>query len=102
EQVSDAAPLLADLLQAAPSLRIVVTSRSVLNISGEHRVAIDPLALPTEPTDIHAVADLGQFPAIRLFLERAGAATGCFPLTTENAADVVAVCRALDGLPLAI
>jgi len=64
EQVSDAAPVLAELLQAGSSLRIIVTSRSVLNISGEHRVAVGPLALPDEqefrvedPQDPEALAD---------------------------------------------
>ncbi|MEZ4562360.1 MAG: tetratricopeptide repeat protein [Thermomicrobiales bacterium] len=102
EQVSAAGPLLTDLLQAGSSLRIVVTSRSVLNVTGEHRVAIDPLALPTAQVSVRAAAELAAFPAIRLFVERANAATGSFALTPENAADVVAVCRALDGLPLAI
>ncbi|MBL8127551.1 MAG: tetratricopeptide repeat protein [Chloroflexia bacterium] len=102
EQVSAAGPLLTDLLQAGRSLRIVVTSRSVLNVTGEHRVAVDPLALPGTQVDARAVAELAAFPAIRLFVERANAATGDFALSPDNAADVVAVCRALDGLPLAI
>lgn len=102
EHVSDAAPLVADLLQAGSSLRIVATSRSLLNISGEHRVALGPLALPDDHADVSAVSELDGFSAVRLFVERADAATGSFSLTPENAADVVAICRALDGLPLAI
>lgn len=102
EQVSPAAPVLAELLQAVPSLRFLVTSRTVLNISGEHRVAVDPLALPDAPLGSHLEPEVASYPAIRLFTERAAAAVGAFALTAENAADVVAICRALDGLPLAI
>ena len=102
EQVSEAAPLLAEILQAGSSLRIVVTSRSLLNISGEYRVALGPLTVPEEVTSPGTASDLLRFSAVRLFLERADAATGSFVLTPENAGDVVAVCRALDGLPLAL
>ncbi len=102
EQVRDAAPLLTELLQAGSSLRIVVTSRTLLNISGEQRVALAPLAVPDVLTSPNTAADLLRFSAVHLFLERAAAATGSFDLTPENAGDVVAVCRALDGLPLAL
>lgn len=102
EQVSEAAPLLIDLLQTSSLLRIVVTSRSVLNVSGEYRFAIDPLSLPGAQANSRTVAELAEFPAIRLFVERANAATGSFSLASENATDVTAICRSLDGLPLAI
>lgn len=102
EQVSDAAPLLAEILQAGSALRMVVTSRSVLNVSGEHRIHIHPLALPDEQDATLLVSQFAEFPAIRLFVERADAATGSFSLSQENVANVVAMCRALDGLPLAI
>lgn len=102
EQISTAAPMLAEILQAGASLRILVTSRTVLNLSGEHRVAIEPLALPESCGDTSTVQQAAAFPAIRLFVERAHAATGSFSLTADNTPDVVAICRALDGLPLAI
>ncbi|MFN8662956.1 MAG: tetratricopeptide repeat protein [Thermomicrobiales bacterium] len=102
EQVIEAAPLLTEILQACSSLRIIVTSRSLLNISGEHLVALGPLDVPEEVASPGAVYDLHRFSAVRLFLERAAAATGSFVLTPENAGDVVTICRALDGLPLAL
>lgn len=102
EHVTDAAPLLAELLQAGSSLRIIVTSRTILNLSGEHLIAIGPLAIPEPNKDATEVAELAGFSAIRLFVERANAATGSFSLMPENAVDVVTICRALDCLPLAI
>jgi predicted ATPase/DNA-binding CsgD family transcriptional regulator len=102
EQVSAAAPVLAELLQEGSGLRVLVTSRTVLNISGEHRVAIAPLAMPDAHVASHTAPEVAGFPAIRLFTERANAATGGFALTADNAAHVVTICRALDGLPLAI
>lgn len=102
EQVSEAAPLLSDLLQAGPSLRIVVTSRSVLNLSGEYHLPLAPLRFPETTTETTAISDIDGSSAVRLFVERAHAATGSFTLTPQNATDVVTVCRGLDGLPLAI
>jgi DNA-binding CsgD family transcriptional regulator/tetratricopeptide (TPR) repeat protein len=58
--------------------------------------------VPEAVTSPGTASDLHRFSAVRLFLERAGAAAGSFGLTPENASDVVAICRALDGLPLAL
>lgn len=101
EQVVAAAPLLADLLKDAPHVRLLVTSRAVLHLSGEYEYPVPPLALP----DVHALAPLdqiGAYPAVRLFEERARAIKHDFRLTAANAGPVLEVCRALDGLPLAI
>ncbi|MBA3414708.1 MAG: protein kinase, partial [Chloroflexia bacterium] len=98
EQVGAAAPLLADLLAAGPNLRLLVTSRSVLRLSGEHHLPIPPLAFP-DPDRLPPLAALATMPAVRLFAERARAATGDFAVTAENAAAVATVCARLDGLP---
>ena len=101
EQVIGAAPLLAGLLAAAPGLVVLVTSRAVLRISGEHEFAVPPLPVPAagagrDPEQLRRYASVG------LFTERAQAAAPGFELTAGNAAAVAEICRGLDGLPLAI
>ncbi|CAA9583039.1 MAG: hypothetical protein AVDCRST_MAG59-5057 [uncultured Thermomicrobiales bacterium] len=98
EGVAVAAPLLSLLLGRCPGLRLLVTSRATLGLYGEHAVAVPPLALP-DPTDSGSSETTA---AVRLFAERAEAADAGFALTPENAATVAAICRRLDGLPLAI
>ena len=101
EQVLDAAPHLAEWLAACPRLKLLVTSRSVLHLSGEHDFPVTPLALP--PSDAQpSVDEVAAAAAVRLFLARAQATRPDFALTDTNAAAVAAVCRRLDGLPLAI
>jgi predicted ATPase/DNA-binding CsgD family transcriptional regulator len=101
EHVLEAAPLVTNLLSAARDLRILVTSRTRLRLSGEHEHVVPPLALvdPGEHVSREAVA---ESPAVQLFVARARAVQDVFALTEENAAAVAAICRALDGLPLAI
>jgi non-specific serine/threonine protein kinase len=101
EHLLEAAPLLIELLTASPDLRILVTSRSRLRLSGERSVPISPLALPDQD-GLPSLAELPAYGAIRLWVERAQAAHPDFALSAANAADVVAVCHRLDGLPLAI
>jgi predicted ATPase/DNA-binding CsgD family transcriptional regulator/DNA-binding XRE family transcriptional regulator len=101
EHVLDAAPLIADLLTACPSAKVLVTSRSRLRLSGEHDVLIRPLALPAEDKLSDAGSLLGN-PSVSLFVERAREVSPDFSLTDGNAATVAAICRQLDGLPLAI
>ena len=101
EQVIGAAPLLAGLLAAAPDLVVLVTSRAVLRLSGEHEFPVPPLPVP--PAD--AAPDPGQlcrYASVDLFAERAHAADPGFELTGGNAGAVAEICRRLDGLPLAI
>jgi predicted ATPase/transcriptional regulator with XRE-family HTH domain len=106
EQVLDAAPLVAGLLAAAPGLKLLVTSRAVLHLYGEHEVAVPPLALPppfnTTLSSASSPAELVQYDAVRLFSARAQAARADFTLTSDNAPIVAEICRCLDGLPLAI
>ncbi len=100
EQIVVAAPKVAELL-AAPRLKILVTSREILRLRGEHEYPVPPLELPSEKRTMTA-AVLAQNEAVALFHQRARAATPTFLLTEENAPVVTAICRRLDGLPLAI
>ncbi|WP_336216262.1 ATP-binding protein [Nonomuraea sp. LPB2021202275-12-8] len=94
-----AARLVAEVLRAAPDVRVLATSREPLSAPGEHVVPVPPLELPSP----HApLARLRQSEAVMLFTERAAAGSGGFELTAANQADVVNLCRRLDGLPLAI
>jgi predicted ATPase len=102
EQVSGAAPLLSELLAAAPGLTVLVTSRSVLRLSGEYEFAVSPLGFPPANTVREDVACLRQYPAVQLFAQRASATAPGFELTDDNALAVAEICRRLDGLPLAI
>ena len=101
EHVEAAAPLLVDLLAAAGGVRFLVTSRSLLHLRGEHHFPVPPLGIP-DPGNLPTLADLAGLPAVRLFAERARAATGEFTLAAANAAAVAEICHRLDGLPLAI
>ncbi|MCG8350072.1 MAG: tetratricopeptide repeat protein [Chloroflexales bacterium] len=101
EQVLAAAPLLSDLLADAPRLKILVTSRAALRLSVEHEFAVAPLGLPA-PDHAPPLAELADYPAIRLFVQRAQAVNRAFRLGTENGPAVAAICTRLDGLPLAI
>ncbi len=102
EHVLDAsARLVAEVLRAAPNVRVVTTTREPLQVAGEHVVPVPPLGLP--PADGgQPLSQLRQNEAVLLFTERAAAASGTFELTSENQEAVVQLCRRLDGLPLAI
>jgi len=106
EQVLGAGPALVELLAACPRLRVLVTSRAALRVSGEHEYAVPPLALPAAGGPAApgggAAAAVGRHDAVRLFVERALGVKADFVLTDANAAAVAAVCRRLDGLPLAL
>src|SRR5256885_795530 len=95
------AELVAKLLRAAPKLTLISTSREPLQVPGEQVIPIPPLQVPpedgTEPLD-----RLRQNEAVTLFSERAAAASGTWELTGTNQAVVIALCRRLDGLPLAL
>lgn len=99
EQITAAAPGVADLLQSAPDLRIVVTSRETLRIRGEHVFTVPPMSLPNPKL---TVAEIAQAESVQLFVERARSVRADFALDEENAAAVAEICLRLDGLPLAI
>ncbi|MDQ1387380.1 MAG: hypothetical protein QOF56_834 [Acidobacteriaceae bacterium] len=101
EHLVAAAPLVADLLVMGPHLKILVTSRAVLHVYGEHEFPLPPLALP-DPRSLPSLDVLSQYPAIALFVQRAVAAKPDFELNRENSAAVAEICARLDGLPLAI
>jgi predicted ATPase/class 3 adenylate cyclase len=101
EQILDAAPLVTDLLTAAPGLKVLVTSRAVLRLRGEHEYPVPPLSLP-DPKQLPSSEALSKYAAVELFSQRALAARPDFMVTNENAPAVAEICVRLDGLPLAI
>jgi predicted ATPase/serine/threonine protein kinase len=101
EQVLTAAPLVAELLEAWPTLTILVTSRAALRVYGEYEFRIPPLALP-EPGQLPSVEKLSQCPAVMLFLQRARASKTDLAFTDDNVRAAAEICARLDGLPLAI
>jgi predicted ATPase/class 3 adenylate cyclase len=101
EQIVPAASAVAELARRCPRLRIVTTSRMPLRIAAEREYPLGPLALPPASDPDSAEALLG-YPAVALFAQRAARARGSFELTSQNAGAVAAICRRLDGLPLAL
>jgi len=101
EQVLDAVPLIADLLTTVARLRVLATSRAPLRVRGEREYAVGPLALDMD-VDATSPADLARVPAVRLFVERVRDAQPDFRLTSANGPTVMAICRRLDALPLAL
>ncbi|MEV0150179.1 MULTISPECIES: BTAD domain-containing putative transcriptional regulator [unclassified Nonomuraea] len=105
EHLVEAAAELADaLLAACPALRVLATSREALGITGERVLPVAPLSLPPPGASglLGRPDDLLGYPAVRLFADRAAAVRPGFAVDVANAAAVAGVCRALDGLPLAI
>lgn len=101
EHLLEATAFVSELLQHAPQLKILATSREPLRLYGENLYQVAPLALP-DIKQLYTPAALSQFPAVRLFTVRAQAVEPDFILTDENARQVAKLCVQLDGLPLAI
>jgi predicted ATPase/DNA-binding SARP family transcriptional activator len=101
EHLLPAAPQLAELLQALPALQLLVTSRSVLRLSGEHVFPVPPLPVP-ELASLPPPEELAAQPAVALLVARTQALNPDFGLSADNAADLAAICVRLDGLPLAL
>lgn len=101
EQVLASVSLVTDLLQNCPGLTVLVTSRIVLRLTGEHEFPVPPLALPdpNRPPNVH---ELSRSAAVTLFLRRARAVQPDFTLTSDNACCIAEICVRLDGLPLTI
>lgn len=100
EQITEAAPIIGELLLGSVHLKILVTSRAHLHLRFEHEFTLQPLGVPV---DIRLRAEeLNEYPAVKLFVERANAAKSNFALTEENSESIAEICRRLDGLPLAI
>jgi predicted ATPase/transcriptional regulator with XRE-family HTH domain/Tfp pilus assembly protein PilF len=103
EQVIPAAIDVAALLNTAPRLKVLVTSRQPLRVRGERAWPLPPLTAPAPGNGAsRPAAELARYEAVQLFVARARAANPDFALSDANAAAVVALCRALDHLPLAI
>ena len=101
EHVATAAPLVGELLAACPRLRVLVTSRLLLRIDGEHALPVPPLAVP-DPDSAPSITSLRESPAVRLFAQRGQAIVPSFAVTDDDAPLVAAICRRLDGVPLAV
>jgi predicted ATPase/serine/threonine protein kinase len=101
EHVTDAAPALATLLGGVPRLKMLVTSRTAVHLSGEREFGVSPLPLP-DLARLPPTPELARVPSVALFVERAQAVAPRFALTADNAAAVAGICARLDGLPLAI
>jgi predicted ATPase/transcriptional regulator with XRE-family HTH domain len=101
EQVSAAALTVVELLQAAPRVKALVTSRAALQVRGEHELPVPPLPVP-DPRRLPPTHTLMDYAGTALFLERARAVRPDFTLTPEHARAVAEICARLDGLPLAI
>lgn len=101
EQVVGAAPIVARILETCPRLKMLVTSRVVLRVSGEHAFPVPPLDLP-DPEGATPPEALSLYSATALFVERARAAQPAFKLNDKTARLVAEICTRLDGMPLAI
>ncbi|HEY1016879.1 MAG TPA: winged helix-turn-helix domain-containing protein [Herpetosiphonaceae bacterium] len=101
EQLAGVAAIIRRLLDGAPGLKVLVTSRMALGMYGDHEFQVPPLGLPA----LQALPEPDQLtllPSVQLFVRRAQAVAPAFALDARNAAAVAAICVRLDGLPLAI
>jgi predicted ATPase len=101
EQVADVARDLQELLIRSPGLTLLATSRTALVLRAEREYPVPPLPPPADPATA-SPAEIASSPAVALFVDRARAVRPDFALTAANAAAVAAICRRLEGLPLAI
>lgn len=100
--VEQGASVLAELLKATSKLKLLVTSRELLQLSFEKEYSVEALALPPLPKLEISPETLSNYAAVALFVERAQLVKPDFKLTEENAYAIAAICHKLDGLPLAI
>jgi predicted ATPase/class 3 adenylate cyclase len=101
EQVAEAADQVGQVLTMTERVRVLVTSREPLGLSGEHEYPVPPLDMP-DVDHLPPLDALSQYESVRLFVERATAVKPGFAVTNENAPAVAEICARLDGLPLAI
>jgi len=106
EQILDAASFVADLLARCVSLKVMVTSRAPLRLQGEQQYRVPPLALPPVREEPHLLLEgelrTADYPAVRLFSQRARQVRPDFMLTEANRQTMAEICHRLDGLPLAL
>ena len=101
EQVLDASAVVGSLLSSAPELKILVTSRAPLKITGEREYPVPPMSLP-DPDHLPSAKALEDYESVALFLDRARGVKPDFAITDANARTIAKICNRLDGLPLAI
>ena len=102
EHLADACAVMTDaLLRGCPGLRMLATSRHVLGVAGEVTISVPPMAVPAEGGQAPP-EDLLRFEAVRLFAGRGAAVLPGFAVDAANGAAVAGVCRAVDGIPLAV
>lgn len=101
EQVEEAANDIDKMLAAAPGLKVLVTSRRVLHLQGEHLLSVPPLEAPNSSIALNK-SGLMQLESVQLFVERAQAGAPDFAVTDENAAIIGQICEKVEGLPLAL
>jgi predicted ATPase len=99
EQVTAAAVGVAELLQHAPKMKVIVTSRETLRVRAEYVFPVPPLSLPRPDDPVSGILDSE---AVQLFVERARAVDPRFEPTKDNASTIAEICLRLDGLPLAL
>jgi predicted ATPase/DNA-binding winged helix-turn-helix (wHTH) protein len=99
--IADAAKLADALLKTCPGVFLLASSREALSVAGEHAYQVPLLDVPPPSMSLTAAQAL-EHSAVHLFVDRAAAALGRFSLTDETASIVAAICRRLDGIPLAI
>ena len=99
--LASCASVAAQLLEAATALTLLATSREPLRVSGEVVYRVSAMPVP-DPADDASIAALERIDAVRLFMDRAKAATANFSLTEANAPSVATICRRMEGIPLGI
>ena len=99
EQIADAALFVSKILEKCPSVKIIVTSRTPLHLRGEHIFTLHPLPNPGNQVPD---SELTDYPAIQLFIERAKEINSNLTLDVHSLQSISAICKKLDGLPLAI
>jgi predicted ATPase/DNA-binding SARP family transcriptional activator len=98
EHLLPVAVLVSELLEGAPQVRVLITSRTALRIRGERLFGVEPLELPGGTSD----DEIAGSPAVQLFLERARETDPAFQPESDGYGTLAAICQGLDGLPLAI
>jgi len=99
--VEDCARFAETILQAAPNVKILATSREALGIRGEQIYHVPPLSTP-QSKQLTTSEELTQFESVQLFIERAALVSPNFRLTRDNTSAIAQICLHLDGLPLGI
>ncbi|HWJ11745.1 MAG TPA: AAA family ATPase, partial [Nocardioides sp.] len=102
EHLADScADLVEDILDSCPGVRVLTTSQRALGLRTESLFQVPPLTMPSPGVEV-PIEGLGQYESIRLFVERASAIEPGFAVTASNAPAIIELCRALEGIPLAL